>query len=153
MRAQLIDDQSPLAPPERPRRLARDGGFWTAVLTTANAALGAGVLAYPFAFSEAGLVGGSALLLAFAAIASVGLRAVFHCMARAQALDPSVRDYTKMVSTAFGAKAELAVTVLILLYVFGACWGYLVLLADTLAPLVRKAQPSLDEGLVRTLIQ
>eukprot|EP00965_Chrysotila_dentata_P115585 3819901-Pleurochrysis_carterae.AAC.2 len=34
--------------------LLLDGAFWTAVLTTANAALGAGVLAYPFAFRNAG---------------------------------------------------------------------------------------------------
>jgi len=138
---------------ERPRRLLCDGSFGTAVLTTANSALGAGVLAFPVAFRDAGLVGGSILLLVIGAAASVGLRTVLHCMSRAQAMDPSVKDYTKMVSAAFGTKAEVGVTVLILLYLFGACWGYLVLLADTAAPLVLKADPRLDEALARTLVQ
>ena len=143
---------NPLAAASPPRSLVRDGAFWTAVLTTANAALGAGVLAYPVAFQGAGLAGGS-LLLGFATTASVGLGAVFQCMSAARRLDPRVRDYTKMVGAAFGTTAEALVTVLIVLYVFGACWGYLVLLSDTLGPLVRKVAPAVDESLVRTLLQ
>mmetsp|Transcript_45063 Transcript_45063/g.146392 ORF Transcript_45063/g.146392 Transcript_45063/m.146392 type:complete len:410 (+) Transcript_45063:65-1294(+) len=144
---------NPLAAASPPRSLVRDGAFWTAVLTTANAALGAGVLAYPVAFQGAGLAGGSLLLLGFATTASVGLGAVFQCMSAARRLDPRVRDYTKMVGAAFGTTAEALVTVLIVLYVFGACWGYLVLLSDTLGPLVRKVAPAVDESLVRTLLQ
>jgi uncharacterized protein YneF (UPF0154 family) len=162
MRAPLVDGESQgadveyqatTAPPAGRRWACCDGGFWTAVLTTANAALGAGVLAYPVAFRDAGIVGGSLLLLLFAVAASVGLCIVLQCMSRAQAVNPSVQDYTKIVSTAFGTKAELGVTVLILLYVFGACWGYLVLLADTITPLVLKANPNLHETLIRTLVQ
>ena len=126
---------NPLAATSPPRSLVRDGAFWTAVLTTANAALGAGVLAYPIAFQGAGLAGGSLLLLGFATTASVGLGAVFQCMSAARRLDPRVRDYTKMVGAAYGTTAEALVTVLIVLYVFGACWGYLVLLSDTLGPI------------------
>jgi len=144
---------NPLAATSPPRSLVRDGAFWTAVLTTANAALGAGVLAYPIAFQGAGLAGGSLLLLGFATTASVGLGAVFQCMSAARRLDPRVRDYTKMVGAAYGTTAEALVTVLIVLYVFGACWGYLVLLSDTLGPLVRKVAPAVDESLVRILLQ
>jgi len=162
MRAPLVDgenqgadaeNQATIAPPAGWRWIYCDGSFWTAVLTTANAALGAGVLAYPVAFRDAGIVGGSLLLLLFAAAASVGLCIVLQCMSCAQVMDTSVQDYTKMVSAAFGTKAEVGVTVLILLYVFGACWGYLVLLADTVTPLVLKADPNLDEAFIRTLVQ
>ena len=136
-----------------PRRLLCHGGFWTAVFTTANAALGAGVLAYPVAFRDSGMAGGTLLLFAFAITASLCLFTVLQCMSRTQATNPSVRDYTKMVSSAFGTKAEVGVTLLILLYVFGACWGYLVLLADTVTPMILKLHPTFNEGLTRSIIQ
>eukprot|EP00315_Gephyrocapsa_oceanica_P026907 CAMPEP_0185459330 /NCGR_PEP_ID=MMETSP1365-20130426/84590_1 /TAXON_ID=38817 /ORGANISM="Gephyrocapsa oceanica, Strain RCC1303" /LENGTH=73 /DNA_ID=CAMNT_0028065873 /DNA_START=1 /DNA_END=218 /DNA_ORIENTATION=- len=51
------ETSSPSARPDRPL-LVRDAGFWTAVLTLCNAALGAGLLSLPYAVASAGLLVG-----------------------------------------------------------------------------------------------
>ncbi len=118
------------------RALILDGGFWTAVLTISNAALGAGLLSVPYAFFSAGLLVGSLttgvlILACFASLCVIMAR-----MAKAQAADDAICSFGGLVGWGCGARASWLVEILVLLNSFGACVGYLVLLGDVLTPLL-----------------
>eukprot|EP00729_Bicosta_minor_P029209 gene29209-29417_t len=50
--------------------------FWGSVFNLANAAVGAGILAFPYAFAKAGLVVGIIIALSFASILGMGLHVI-----------------------------------------------------------------------------
>lgn len=132
--------------------LCLDGAFWTAVLTIANAALGAGLLSIPYAFAQAGLLVGMLLTLLLVGGACVSLCVIMATMGRAQAADPGVSSFGTLVEWSCGKSASWAVEVTVILNSFGSCVGYLVLLGDVLTPLVAPALPASVRGHARTLV-
>lgn len=111
-----------------------------ASLTLANSALGAGILAYPYAFMSAGVAGAS-IATAFMALCSfVSLCCIMRLMATAQFLSEApVRSFGDLVRLAFGDCVCSVVEALVVFYCFGACVGYIVLLGDVFTPLMCKA--------------
>ena len=83
----------------------RAGDAVTPVLTFANAALGAGILAYPFAFRGAGLALGPCLTAFVAACSFGSLCTIMGCMARVQATLPGVQSYGELVTAGIGRRA------------------------------------------------
>lgn len=113
-----------------------DGSFWTAVLTIANAALGAGLLSIPYAIASAGLASGGAALLVLIIACCASLCIIMARMAVAQAADPSVTSFGALVAWGCGPLAAWFVELLVLTNSFGACIGYVVVLGDVITPLV-----------------
>ena len=63
------------------KSLLCDGAFVVAALSLVNAALGAGVLAYPFAFMSAGLIAASLCTAILGALSFLSLCIIFYSMA------------------------------------------------------------------------
>jgi len=126
------DPRNPLRTVERPRGCV-DGDAIVASLSLVNAALGAGVLAYPFAFTIAGLAVASATTAILGCLSTLSLCIIMHSMqvARSKVLIPSsVSSYGDLVREELGQRASTAMEVLIVCYGFGACVGYLEVLED-----------------------
>lgn len=144
-REALLDDTRSLNVAHVPSGAARrcgvlcDGGFWTAVLTISNAALGAGLLSVPYAIASAGWLTGGLATLVLVVLCFGSLCVIMGRMERAQAADPAVTSFGALVSWACGPAASWFVELLVILNSFGACVGYLVLLGDVLTPLLRGA--------------
>ncbi|KAA0157308.1 hypothetical protein FNF27_05035 [Cafeteria roenbergensis] len=94
--------------------------FFGAVANLANAAVGAGVLAFPSAFRETGLVGGVVLTLLFAAI--MGWTLHILGMASARSSQPS---YQGVIRSLLGRWAGIVISASMCLYLFGSCVAYL----------------------------
>lgn len=115
------------------------GSFWTPVITLANTALGAGILTYPFAYSLAGIAVGSVLTITTGTFCVMGVCIIFHCMGLAQQKDASIRAYGDLVRTMLGTGYGVVIDMFIVAYMFGACIGYMILLADQLGPIFGSA--------------
>lgn len=121
------------------------GEIVVAALSLVNAALGAGVLAYPFAFMSAGLVAANIVTAVMGAMSITSLCIIMHCMAVAQERHgrAKVASYGDLVLVALGGRASAALEVLIVAYMFGASVGYLEVLRDVFNGFVK------DEALHR----
>ena len=147
--APLINAAAEAQPFKEPRvsiaQLACSPAYWTAVVTTALAALGAGVLAYPFAFMKAGLVGGGILLFTMSTFGGIALFILMRSIAYVQQTDPSVHAYGEVVRVLCGPRAGAVVECGVIFYALGACWSYLVLLADVVSPVITRLTGLPDE--------
>ena len=123
-----------------------DRDFYTGCLGLINAMLGAAVLAYPFAFLSAGIVGALICVCILGPLASAGVAVLLRSMRIASATDPSVRSFGSLVGAAFGPRLAGAVDALIVVYSFGTCIGYLILLGDVITPLVESAHPAWENA-------
>ena len=151
----LINAAAEAQPFKEPRvsiaQLVCSPAYWTAVVTTALAALGAGVLAYPFAFMKAGLVGGGILLFTMSTFGGIALFILMRSIAYVQRTEPSVHAYGEVVRVLCGPCAGTVVEIGVIFYAMGACWSYLVLLADVIGPVVGRFS-SLPDELVSQLV-
>ena len=133
------------------------GDAVVASLSLVNAALGAGVLAYPYAYMSAGLIPASLLTLMLGCLSFMALCSLMHAMskARARVPDPSkVSSFGDLVREELGLKASMVLEVLIVLYGFGACVGYLEVLEDVADSVMGSQQSVLDAlGLSRAAFQ
>ena len=94
------------------------------------------MLAYPFAVMSTGTLGGTLLCAGIIApLAATGVSVLMSSMRRCGAT-VAVRSYGDVVRVAFGARLANAVDALIVVYSFGTCIGYLILLADVATPFV-----------------
>ncbi len=144
-----VDASDALKPAEdAPRCFLVDAPFVTSALALVNSALGAGILAFPFAFMSAGLLGAGILSAAMGSLSFMALCFIFHCMRKAQNTDPDVRDYGQLVRWGCGLRWQRFVEVLVVFYEYGACIGYIILLGDMIQPILPASL-----GLGRTAIE
>ena len=97
-----------------------------AVFLTVNAALGAGLLNMPFAFqSGGGLLLGSLIQLLVVALVAGGLAALTYLthVSGSQSFQQVVRFFV-------GPRTEAATSVCIILYSFGACLTFIIIIGD-----------------------
>ena len=107
-----------------------DGTFLSSVFTCANSAIGAGVLAFPYAFAQTGLVLGVVLSLVLATIMLVALHIIIVGTNSSNAA-----SYQALVRHSMGPRAEKVVAVLMVVYLFGAITGYFIVIGDMIPPL------------------
>ena len=106
--------------------VVRKGNVLGSTATLANCAIGAGVLATPFAVSKFGTVAGgivifvTALLVAYTLVVLVRAGSVF-----------SSASYQGVVKDAFGLSASRAVSATLVVYLFGSCVAYLIIIGDS----------------------
>ncbi|GAQ84205.1 Transmembrane amino acid transporter family protein [Klebsormidium nitens] len=120
----LLEDEAAKGPK------APDGGIsWLSVFNLANAAIGAGVLAFPYAFREAGVFGGLAATFIIAIIEISAL-----CVLTRSAQRFSAPSYQELVYTALGQRVSNLVSSFMWIYLFGSCVAYLIIIGDVFQP-------------------
>ena len=106
--------------------IVRHGNVLGSTATLANCAIGAGVLATPFAVSKFGTVAGgiiifvTSLLVAYTLVVLVRAGSVF-----------SSASYQGVVKDAFGPSASRAVSATLVVYLFGSCVAYMIIIGDS----------------------
>jgi amino acid permease len=110
-----------------------DGSAWGSVFNLCNSAIGAGILALPYAFHQAGVVMGMVCMIVMALM----LAFTNKVLVWTNRLNPEAKSYEKLVRAVFGHKTSILVTWSVILTTFGACTGFLVIIADILPPLVK----------------
>ncbi|KAG8437272.1 hypothetical protein GDO86_008104 [Hymenochirus boettgeri] len=115
-----------------------------AVFIVVNAALGAGLLNFPAAFSAAGgITAGIALQLILLLFVISGLVILAHC---ADAC--SERTYQEVVRGVCGSTAGVLCEVLIAVYTFGTCIAFFIIIGDQLDKLLGAMMHSTTESIV-----
>ena len=126
------------------RRYEGKGTFWSSVFTLANSAIGAGVLAFPYAFGETGLLLGISLTLAFGVVMSFTAHVLARSTEHAQRMAPDrdIRSYQDVAQVLVGPRLETMVVITLSVFLFGACVGLLVVVGDMAEPLLVSHFPS-----------
>ena len=101
----------------------------------ANCCIGSGVLSFPYAFSQVGIVLGAVLFAGFASLLSFTLQIIVRSLAVAQRTDPTVCSYEALVQIAGGDFLALFAEITMTLYLFGASVAYQIIMADTALPI------------------
>jgi amino acid permease len=124
--------------PLQQRRGAYEGSgtISSSVFTLANSAIGAGILAFPFAFKSAGLTLGIVLCLSLAVVMAMSLHFIIYSLEKAQKADPRIRTYQDLVQAAAGDNASMFIEVTMVVYLFGACLGFVIIIGDMLHPIL-----------------
>eukprot|EP00850_Spirogloea_muscicola_P003388 SM000013S26557 [mRNA] locus=s13:1027816:1030640:- [translate_table: standard] len=111
-----------------------DGGHnsspWVAAFNLCNAAVGAGVLAFPFAFRQSGLLGG---LLVAATIWLVEVAALAVLVRAAERT--RCQSYQDLVNAELGRSASVATSLMMLVYLVGSMIAYLIIVGDVFQPM------------------
>jgi sodium-coupled neutral amino acid transporter 11 len=103
-----------------------------AIFNLMNYALGAGILALPYAFKQAGLIMGFALVALVAAATIFGMFLLLSASRVAQAY-----GYEQLARTSFGDGFAQVVKVTIIVDSFGALSAYMILIADTTSKIAK----------------
>lgn len=120
-------------------RVKRHGTVLGSTATLANCAIGAGVLAMPYAVSELGYVLGggvvftAALLVVFTLIVLVRAGSTFGSS-----------SYQGLVHDAFGGKVAQSVSAVLIVYLFGSCVAYLIIIGDSYTKVMSAVAASSD---------
>ncbi|XP_069822493.1 sodium-coupled neutral amino acid transporter 7 [Dendropsophus ebraccatus] len=137
-RARLL--QSPIVP--ETRRLTGGTSAIGAVFIVVNAALGAGLLNFPAAFSAAGgVTAGIVLQLVLLLFIISGLVILAHC---ADAC--SERTYQEVVRGICGRVTGVLCEILIAVYTFGTCIAFFIIIGDQLEKLLAAMMHSLADS-------
>eukprot|EP00940_MAST-03C_sp_MAST-3C-sp2_P002724 g2724.t1 len=120
-----------------------EGGYLGAIFNVANTALGAGILAFPYAFEQSGLALGM-ILVAFVCMLcaysqEMIVMGILECKDREARGGPFVNSYDGMIRNLLGPAWGTLMEILIALYQFGACVAYVLVFADQLEPLLKCA--------------
>ncbi|KAL4457498.1 hypothetical protein ABPG75_012363 [Micractinium tetrahymenae] len=106
----------------------------SSVLTLINSAVGAGVLAFPFALRCMGWAAGLACIALVAATEAFTL----YVLSRF-AEHTGARSYSALVHQMLGPGGSLAMIAVIFAYCFGSCIAYLIIVGDSFRPLLLEA--------------
>jgi len=112
----------------------------SAIFNLVATVCGGGVLTLPIAFSRAGIIPSTILMIFSAIITNFSMYILCSCARRTGG-----RSYGDVARKAFGAKAELFVTTLLFIFLCFVVVAYFVLVKDIWTPVLLKFFPSLSE--------
>eukprot|EP00045_Choanoeca_perplexa_P004514 m.38782 g.38782 ORF g.38782 m.38782 type:complete len:477 (+) comp12616_c0_seq1:166-1596(+) len=119
---------------------AAEAGWLTTTVNLANLALGSGLLAIPSAVQTGGIVWTLVWMVVFATVSGITLNVIQKAIAALSIQHKQhVATYMHAVKLAFGDRAELALSALILLKLYGTGIAYLIVVGDSLEPLTISA--------------
>eukprot|EP01080_Neovahlkampfia_damariscottae_P009151 gene9151-1239_t len=104
-------------------------GILSTVINIANAAVGAGVLALPYAFRCAGLIGGIVILTLTLLMTIYSLRMIVHSVEKTKKY-----NYDEVLQAAFGKFFGIFMRLLLVLITTGNQIVYLIILGDSFPP-------------------
>jgi len=96
------------------------------VFTLVNAAVGAGVVSFPYAFSKTGVVLGAALTLTFAVLTVSTVNVLTKATIRTNST-----TYSQLAENTLGKPFSLVVSLFLLLNQLGACIAYMMIVGGT----------------------
>ena len=101
-------------------------GPWACAFTLMNSCFGSGILSTPFAFANLGLLFSPLLCV------GVGLLEIFTlCILVHQGRRHGCTSYQKLVELKFGKLGSTFLTAVIVVYLFGSCVSYLIIVRDS----------------------
>jgi sodium-coupled neutral amino acid transporter 7/8 len=106
------------------------GGVVSSIFILLSATLGAGCLAFPFAFKESGILLGFGMMALAAVAAFYSIHLLVIC---AEATNK--HSYEELARYTFGRWVEVVLDVAIIVFTWGSAVAYLVIIGDTLPPL------------------
>eukprot|EP01080_Neovahlkampfia_damariscottae_P009150 gene9150-1238_t len=109
-----------------------NANIFSTVSNIANAAVGAGVLAVPYAFKCAGLIGGILILSFTISMTIYSLRMIVYCIEHTKKY-----NYDEVLQEAFGKFFGILMRILLGLITFGNQIVFLIILADSFPPLLQ----------------
>ena len=113
-------------------------GILGSMANLANAAIGAGVLAFPLAYQEAGLVLGPLFTILFGTILGYTLHVISRAAIVARARTGSAGSYQEIVAAVLGPRAEKVIIVLQAVYLTGCNVCMLMIIRDQVKPVLMK---------------
>jgi amino acid permease len=113
-------------------KTAARGSFSSSIFMLANSACGSGVLAFPYAFTQAGDVLALVLCGLFAAV----MGSTLHTLVEA-ADKTSGSTYQQLVGRRIGRSVCIVVEILIIVYEFFACVGFFIIIPNAIEPLLK----------------
>eukprot|EP00164_Ancoracysta_twista_P003027 GFYU01004038.1.p1 GENE.GFYU01004038.1~~GFYU01004038.1.p1 ORF type:complete len:529 (+),score=110.10 GFYU01004038.1:289-1875(+) len=119
----------------------KTGSIKGGVFNLCSATLGAGALSLPIAFSQAGIITGTLLLMLGAVATIYSIHLLLHAAKVA-----NLYSYEDLAVKYFGKKFAIVVEVSILLFCFGTCVAYIVAAGDILHTLANSMFP--DAGII-----
>ncbi len=99
--------------------------IWGAVANFVNTAVGAGVIAVPFALHKTGFFAGIILVFVAASLIYTGSCLLIKC-----GLKANMMDYGQIMEVAYGRKGYYGFSAMICLFLFGVLAAYLVIIGD-----------------------
>jgi len=109
------------------------GTAWGSVFTLVNACAGAGLLAFPNAFSMGGLAFTVFLMVMVASLEIVSLSVLSR-----KTLSLNTKSYQALVQKMYGEKASVLLSCAISLYIFGALVVFNIIIGDVLTALAHR---------------
>lgn len=129
---------SSIGPEHNDQKAGKKVGVLGSMANLANAAIGAGVLAFPLAYKEAGLVLGPLFTVAFGAILGYTLHVISRAAIVARERTGSAGSYQEVVGAVLGPRAEKTIIVLQAVYLTGCNVCMLMIIRDQVAPVLTK---------------
>jgi len=108
-----------------------EGSVGASVFVLLSATLGAGTLAFPFAFKECGWILASVLMIACGVAAFYSIYLLVLC-----SILTGKNSYEELAHTLFGRTTEIVVDISIIIFTWGSTVAYMVIIGDTLPPLM-----------------
>lgn len=118
----------------------------TSIFTLVSNMCGGGVLTLPIAFSRAGIIPSFLLMVLSAIMTDFAMYILCSCARRTGGT-----SYGQVTRSAFGVKAELAVTVLLLFFLCFVIVAYMVLVKDIWTPMLLYMSPSFKKFCISVL--
>lgn len=118
--------EDPLLPSLQSHSTAQACTAWGSVFTMLNAAIGAGVLSFPYAFRETGLALGLVLTFVCAGLMYTTLQILVQA-----ALRYRVHTYSQVVQRCLGKPVSLVLACITLTYQLGSCTAYMIIVGTT----------------------
>jgi len=108
------------------------GTVASSILNLANGAIGAGVLAFPYAYRDTGLIAGFVVTVIMIGLLAFSLHVVSRVTDQFKA-----RTYQELVGTLLGKKIQKVCEVMLVLYLVGSCIAYMTVMGDIIGPVAR----------------
>ena len=122
-----------------PARAPRGASVFTSASNLANCAVGAGILSLPYAVRETGAILGLVLCTLVAFVIVFTLRVLVRA---GDAYDAA--SYQELVRKALGPVASVFVSLTLIVYIFGSCVAYTIIVADAVDAVSAAARRPLD---------
>lgn len=128
----------PEASPETHEEEPAEGtsSLWAAFMNMANLILGAGIIGQPFAFKNAGLVGGILAMVLLTLLIDWTLRLIVVNAHKAH-----TRSYQDTVSACFGGWGRALLLFSISSFAYGGCMAFCVIIGDTIPHVLKLVLP------------
>lgn len=107
------------------------GSFSSSTFNLACSAIGGGVLAFPFAYSNTGLISGLVITVIMIGVMYYSQHLISSCTQETRS-----SNYNELVTRMLGKRMGLACEIILVLYLLGAVIGFMTIIGELATPIV-----------------